>query len=83
MRGALPLLLDGVRGDGEGGLSRVNNDLISREALLEKIRDQILEDDEVEDKLDMQYNRGLLRAIKVVKRAPAVDAKMDKSDTRE
>ena len=50
------------------------NDLISRSALLEEIGERILEEDEIEDKLDVQYNIGLLKAIKDVKRAPAVDA---------
>ena len=50
------------------------NDLISREALLEAIKARILEKDEVKDDLDRQYNKGLLRAIKDVKLAPAVDA---------
>lgn len=50
------------------------DDLISRSALLEEVRDRILDKDEVKDDLDRQYNRGLLHAIKDVKLAPAVDA---------
>lgn len=51
----------------------MNNDLISRKALLDKIREEILEKDEIKDALDRQYNKGLLRAIQDVKRAAAVD----------
>lgn len=49
-------------------------DLISRSALLEKVRDRIFDKDGIKDDLDRQYHRGLLHAIKDVKLAPAVDA---------
>lgn len=51
-----------------------HGDLISRSALLDKIRGKILDKDEIKDALDRQYNKGLLRAIQDVKRAPSVDA---------
>lgn len=52
----------------------MNNDLISRSVLIEEIRERMLDEDEIMHELDREYNKGLLRAIKCVKRAPAVDA---------
>lgn len=50
------------------------SDLIEREALLESVRKWIMDTSEIRDSLDHQYNKGLLRAIKEIQRAPAVDA---------
>lgn len=52
----------------------MDNDLISRSTLIEAIRERMLDEDEIMHELDREYNKGLLRAIKCVKRAPAVDA---------
>ena len=50
------------------------NDLISREALLEAIKERIIEKDDIRDEFDRHYNIGLLKAIKDVKLAPSVEA---------
>lgn len=50
------------------------SDLIEREALLESVRKWIMDTSEIRDSLGRQYNKGLLRAIKEIQRAPAVDA---------
>lgn len=49
-------------------------DLIEREALLESVRKWIVDTSEIRDSLDRQYNKGLLRAIKEIQRAPAINA---------